>query len=383
MILRSSKPFNRPSAFLAGICIFLVALSWTCVSSAAQGTVRHYYIAAEDTLWDFAPSYPDNPMMGRPFNNSERIFVGGNGRDRIGHRYKKALYREYTDASFSSYKTRPQEWEHLGILGPVIRASVGDTIKVIFKNNTVDKTLTMHPHGLSYDKASEGSPYNDGTSGKDKLDDGVRPGETYTYTWDVPESAGPGPDDPDSIVWLYHSHTDEPADTNAGLIGTLIISRKDRAWPDGRPKDVDREFVTLFKIFDENASLYLRENMAAFAPEAEMDDEDFIESNLMHSMNGYVYDNLPGLVINQGEKVRWYVVALGTEVDLHSAHWHGNTVLSSGQRTDVIELMPASMKTVTMIADNPGEWMFHCHVDDHIKAGMMGRYIIRPGKTNH
>jgi hypothetical protein len=34
------------------------------------------------------------------------------------------------------------------------------------------------------------------------------------------------------------------------------------------------------------------------------------------------------------------------------------------------------MKTVDMIADNPGTWMFHCHVEDHMEAGMMAVYTI-------
>ena len=65
----------------------------------------------------------------------------------------------------------------------------------------------MHPHGVFYDKDSEGASYDDGTSGADKEDDAVPPGKTHTYTWKVPERAGPGPNDPSSIVWLYHSHT--------------------------------------------------------------------------------------------------------------------------------------------------------------------------------
>ncbi len=52
-------------------------------------------------------------------------------------------------------------------------------------------------------------------------------------------------------------------------------------------------------------------------------------------------------------------------------HWQANTVLSGGHRTDVIELNPASMKTVTMRPDNPGTCMYHCHVNDHIDAGMI------------
>jgi hypothetical protein len=34
----------------------------------------------------------------------------------------------------------------------------------------------------------------------------VKPEGQYAYHWDVPERAGPGPADPDSVVWLYHAH---------------------------------------------------------------------------------------------------------------------------------------------------------------------------------
>jgi hypothetical protein len=74
--------------------------------------------------------------------------------------------------------------------------------------------------------------------------------------------------------------------------------------------------------------------------------------------------------------VRWYLLAMGNEIDLHTPHWHGETVTEGGLHTDVVELLPGSMKTVDMIADNPGTWMFHCHVEDHMEAGMMAVYTI-------
>ena len=46
----------------------------------------------------------------------------------------------------------------------------------------------------------------------------------------------------------------------------------------------------------------------------------------MHSINGYVFGNQPMVPCNAGEHVRWYVMSMGTEVDLHTPHWHGNTV---------------------------------------------------------
>jgi hephaestin len=48
-----------------------------------------------------------------------------------------------------------------------------------------------------------------------------------------------------------------------------------------------------------------------------------------------------------------------------------------GMRTDVLELLPASMKTADMAPDAPGTWLLHCHVNDHIAAGMSTRYQVR------
>ena len=43
----------------------------------------------------------------------------------------------------------------------------------------------MHPHGVLYNKSSEGTPYMDGTWDAEKADDAVAPGKTYVYTWHV------------------------------------------------------------------------------------------------------------------------------------------------------------------------------------------------------
>ena len=105
----------------------------------------------------------------------------------------------------------------------------------------------------------------------------------------------------------------------------------------------------------------------------------------MHSINGYVYGNLPleAMTMKKGERVRWYLMGMGTEVDLHTPHWHGNTVTALGMRTDVVSLLPATMVTADMVPDDPGTWLFHCHVNDHITAGMMVRYrVLDPGSPS-
>ena len=346
------------------------------VSLGYQGRLRTYYIAVDEVEWDYSPSFPVNVLKGEPYDAHENVFVE-NGPDRIGHIYKKALYREYTDNSFTTLKPRSPEWEHLGALGPIIRAAVGDTLQIIFKNNA-SLPYTIHPHGVLYNKDSEGASYDDGTSGNDKADDGVLPGQTHTHTWFVNETAGPGPSDPSSIVWLYHSHVNEPVDTYAGLIGTIIITAAEFADEEAKPTDVDTELVTLFHVYNENESHYIDENIQTYAtdPGSVIQDDDFEESNLMHAINGYVFGDLKGLDTNMGDRVRWYVVGMGTEIDVHTPHWHGNTGLHLGSRTDILEIFPASMEVFDMVAENPGTWLYHCHVNDHIHAGMTAVYHV-------
>ena len=356
------------------------------------GKTRDYYIAADEVDWDYAPG-GINKMMGVKFDGYSTVFTE-RGPHRIGTVYRKAMYREYTDNSFAHLKPRAPEWEHAGILGPILRAEVGDTIRIFFKNNA-SRPYSMHPHGVFYNKDSEGAPYDDGTSGADKEDDAVPPGKTHLYTWEVPERAGPGPNDPSSIVWLYHSHTNELKDVESGLVGAMIITRRGMADADGKPKDVDREFVCLYLLFDENVSWYIDHNIETFTTDpkgvkkldfAPVDNEGnfsglgsgFTVANAKFAINGHIYGTGPMMTMKKGERVRWYLVALGEQFSVHTPHWHGNVVLHDGKRTDVVPLMQAQMETVDMVPDNPGAWMFHCHIDDHMDAGMVTLYKVEP-----
>ena len=257
----------------------------------------------------------------------------------------------------------------------------------MFRNNT-RFPVGIHPHGVFYEKASEGAHYSIAAAASgNEPDPGVMPetgaditsGGEYTYHWEVPERAGPGPADPDSIAWLYHAHDHEGIDIYAGLIGTIIVTRAGRANPDGTPKDVDREFVTLFMIIDENMSPYLDANIQQFAASPKSvnkPNDEFKESNKKHSINGLLFGNLNGLITRRGDRVRWYVIGLGNENDIHTAHWHGNTVLRRGSRIDTVEVFPATAEVVDMQPDNVGTWLFHCHVTDHMAGGMMTRYMV-------
>jgi len=298
-----------------------------------QPQTREYFVAAEKVSWDFAPQKKDlmnNTPLPSPWGDKTV--------------YAKYQFIEYTDASFSEKK---QQDKHLGILGPIIRGVGGDTIKVTFKNRT-ENPYSMHPHGLRYDKINEGVK-------------GVPPGDTFVYTWEVGEASLPTENEGSSKLWIYHSHVDSTQDIYDGLIGGMIITKPEFANADGTPKDIDREFINMYFIFDESV-----DGM----------NEEQTEGSLMHAINGYVFANIPGLEMKKGEKVRWHLFAMGTEIDLHTPHWHGETVLDSGIRKDVVPLLPSEMRTVDMIPENVGMWMYHCHVTDHITAGMTAMYKI-------
>ncbi|HEY6535345.1 MAG TPA: hypothetical protein VIY08_06040 [Candidatus Nitrosocosmicus sp.] len=76
-------------------------------------------------------------------------------------------------------------------------------------------------------------------------------------------------------------------------------------------------------------------------------------SNLKHSIIGFLNGNLKGLNMKVGEKVRWYMRVMGTEVDIHAPHWHGNVLPNNGIRIDTIQLLPMTMATSDMTPDNP------------------------------
>lgn len=367
---------RSPWPSLAVLGLFVTS-SCAPPTAAPAGQTRTYYVAADEVDWDYAPTGADR-ITGREFEGFG-VLMMTSAPDRIGRVYKKAIYREYTDSSFQTLKPRPHEWEHLGMLGPLLRASVGDTFRIVFRNNAAHP-YSMHPHGVFYTKESEGAPYADGTSGADTADDGVPPGGTHVYTWPVPERAGPAEHDGSTVFWMYHSHTEEDRDVNAGLMGPMIVTAPGQARPDGTPVDVDREFVVMFGEFDENVSHYYDENVAAHAdPDRVPKNSTFADlyylSNLKETLNGFSYGHTPGLTMRVGERVRWYVFAT-SNFEVHAPHWHGMTVVANRMRTDVLSLVTMQMVTANMVPDNPGTWLFHCHVAPHLLAGMSATFTV-------
>lgn len=375
-----------PRSILPGL--LLMMLPWATSRKPDQAVVaprtRTYYIAADEVAWDYVAGGRDE-IAGRPYVDSA-FFAKAPSRP-VSTVYQKVLYREYTDSTFRTVKPRPPEWQHLGFLGPLIRAVVGDTIRVVFRNNG-HRPFSIHPHGVFYDKTSEGAPYNDGTDRRDAADDGVPPGSTYVYVWLVPERAGPGPGDGSSVMWMYHSHVDDVRDINTGLFGPIIVTARGKARADGSPEDVDREIIASFMQVEEQDSWLAPENFHPSLdslsglgprPNPSLPQEGY-PWFVKFTINGFVHGSLPlaALTMRRGERVRWYLMASTNDFDFHAPHWHGNTVILNGMRTDVAQLSMMQMATADMIPDDVGTWLFHCHVSFHNEEGMAVRYRVLP-----
>ncbi|XP_057677093.1 ferroxidase HEPHL1 isoform X2 [Corythoichthys intestinalis] len=352
--------------------IFCLAVEGT------RGRERVYYVAAVEDLWDYAPS-GKNLLNDVDVADDEHasIFLE-RGPHRIGSVYKKAMFRQYTDATYSQQTPRPT-W--LGFLGPVLRAEVDDIIVVHLKNMAT-RNYSIHPHGVFYEKNMEGALYPDGTSGNLKQDDSVPPGGSYTYRWEVRPEFAPTDDDANCLTWVYHSHLDAPRDIASGLIGALLTCKKgilkEHSEEGSARNDVNQDVFLMFSIVDENLSWYLEDNIqrCTDASGVDLEDEDFVESNLMHAINGYMFGNLPGIELCQHRAVSWHLFGMGNEVDIHSAFFHGNTLLDRGHRTDVLSLFPATFATAEMVPTANGKWLLTCQVNDHLHAGMQAFYQV-------
>jgi manganese oxidase len=91
-----------------------------------------------------------------------------------------------------------------------------------------------------------------------------------------------------------------------------------------------------------------------------------------------MFGSMPMMTMKKGERVRWYLLALGDSNNFHTPHWHGNSVMQRPHRTHVVPLSPGQTETVDMVPDNSGIWLFHCHMSDHMAGGMVTRYEVKP-----
>ncbi|XP_040119486.1 coagulation factor V [Oryx dammah] len=310
-----------------------------------------YFIAAEEVIWDYAPIIPAN--MDRKY----RSLHLDNFSNRIGKHYKKVVYKQYQDDSFTKRLEDPSS-EGDGILGPIIRAQVRDTLKIVFKN-MASRTYSIYPHGVTF------SPYDDevnssSTSGSNTMIRAVQPGETYTYKWNILESDEPTENDAQCLTRPYYSNVDVTRDLASGLIGLLLICKSRSLDKRGIQRAADIEQQAVFAVFDENKSWYIEDNIYKFCENPEKvkrDDPKFYESNIMSTINGYVPESIPTLGFCFDDTVQWHFCSVGTQNDLLTIHFTGHSFIYGKRHEDTLTLFPMQGESVTVTMDNVGTWM--------------------------
>ncbi|KAM4557980.1 coagulation factor V isoform 2-T2 [Odontesthes bonariensis] len=292
---------------------------------------RHYYIAAVEINWNYS----------------------GNNSDRSSPTYKKVVFREY-DKDFKQAKTHPS-W--LGLLGPTLRAEVGDTIVVTFKN-MASGAYSIHPHGVAYGKQSEGANYFDNTSLKEKEDDIVRPDGEHVYNWEVTPEVSPQPDDPTCLTYTYISHQNVVQDYNSGLIGTLLICKPGSLDESGKQVGI-HEHVFLFGVFDENESMYTPNGLAQ-------------DNHVKYTINGYTKGSLPDVSMCAYASMGLHLVGMSSGPEVFSVHMNGQVLTQNGHKVSSVGLISGSSATASMVTLHTGRWLLSSHTIKHMEAGMHG-----------
>lgn len=280
-----------------------------------SGRVLQYWVAAVNTTWDMAPNGRD-AVMDEPVAPE-------------AHRFPALVYRRFTPGWRRPWPNR-QSGDNGGIPGPTIRAEVGDRVLVHFKNLDAANRWphSMHFHAFRYAPGSDGAfiPHVSGRGGA------VPYGQSFTYELlALPDSHG---------VWPYHDHSHFMHESiMAGMYGTIVITRPQ----DPKP---DREFVVYF------------------AAHGGMD-----------TINGRAFiGNTPTFKARVGELVQWDVLTIG---DLfHTFHIHGHRWMRNGIPVDSEDLGPSSTRLVRFREEEPGTWYYHCHVESHMRNGMIGLYRV-------
>ena len=281
------------------------------------GKKNEYWVAARSLNWDIVPTGKDEWMAQKiKGKKTFRAFV----------------YQQFSDgfASPIGPATMP---------GPRFTGEVGDTIVVHFRNadERLNQAVTLHPHGVKYTPNYDGSYLGDFT-----LAGGfIAPGEEFTYTWEcTPDSVG---------VWPYHDHgPNHTINTMRGLFGALIVYEKGAKRP-------DVEETILLHSFPPNVTGL---------------------DKLFHCINGHAYaGNTTTYRAKVGQDVAWHII--GANGDFHTFHVHGHRWKNAaGIYEDTPSLGPNETKSARWVEDNPGRWLYHCHVFSHQDMGMAGWYIV-------
>ncbi len=223
--------------------------------------------------------------------------------------------------------------------GPTIQTTEGDRVRIVFDNRLPEAT-SLHWHGFEDAIGYDGMPGISQTP--------VKPGGRFVYEFDIHQEG----------TYFYHSHM--AMQEMAGMLGAFIMHPRVPYSP-----HCDKDFV-----------LHLQEY--AVLPNNTVPNTMNMEYNWL-VLNGRSGPAATPLIVRQGDRVRIRFINLG--MDHHPMHIHGHTFQVTGTEGgripeaawwpgNTVLVGVAQARNIEFVANNPGDWMLHCHLPHHMMNQM-------------
>ena len=223
--------------------------------------------------------------------------------------------------------------------GPTIQVTQGDRVRVIFDNHLPEPS-SIHWHGFEDHIRYDGQP---GIS-----QEPVPPGGRFIYEFEIHQEG----------TYFYHSHM--AMQEMAGMLGVFVMHPKVPHTP-----HCDKDFAINLQEY-------------AVLPNNTVPNTMNMEYNWL-LLNGKAGPATTPLIVRLGDRVRVRFVNLG--MDHHPMHIHGHSFWTTGTEAgripetawwpgNTVLVGVAQSRTVEFVANNPGDWMLHCHLPHHMMNQM-------------
>src|SRR5262245_8918151 len=220
--------------------------------------------------------------------------------------------------------------------GPTIEVNQGDRVRIVLHNELPEPT-TLHLHGIELPNRFDGVP--------GVTQDPIKPGDSFAYEFDAFQEG----------TYFYHSHG--PMQEGLGMAGLLILHPREAHSP-----PVDHDFALLIQDW-------------AILPLSTIPNVTSMEFNWF-TLNGRSGPYATPLLARLGGRVRIRLVNM-SPIDHHPMHLHGHTFWvtgGDGGRYPESAWVPANTtlvgvaqsRDIEFIANNPGDWVLHCHMFHHM-----------------
>jgi FtsP/CotA-like multicopper oxidase with cupredoxin domain len=235
--------------------------------------------------------------------------------------------------------------------GPTIQVNQGDRVRIMVHNHLPEPT-SMHWHGFEI-------PFDmDGSAGLSQ--DAIPPGGHFVYEFTINQEG----------TYFYHSHM--AMQEMMGMIGAFIMHPK----------------ISYDPVVQKDFAIILQEY--AILPNNPTPNSMNMEYNWL-TFNGKSAPATTPLIVRLGDRVRLRLINLG--MDHHPVHLHGHQFVITGTEggrqpkttwgpNNTVLVGVAQSRTIEFDANNPGDWMIHCHLPHHMMnqmSSMVGPMSRRRG----